>query len=95
MAKELEAEGLNFTREEWIPIYYKGEKLDTRRVDFVVEEVLVEIKARSELLDQDLIQTLSYLKASGFKIALLLNFGAKRLQSKRLVYSPQEPRNPF
>ena len=86
LAKELEAEGLAFAREEWVPIFYKGEKLDTRRVDFIVEEVLVEIKAKGALEEADFIQTLSYLKASGYRVALLLNFGAKHLQTKRLIY---------
>jgi GxxExxY protein len=56
LAKELEAEGLA-TREEWVPIFYKGEKLDTRRVDFIVEDVLVEIKAKAGLEEADFIQT--------------------------------------
>jgi GxxExxY protein len=86
LAKELEAEGLAFAREEWVPIFYKGEKIDTRRVDFVIEDVLVEVKAKAGLEEADFIQTLSYLKASGYRVALLLNFGAKHLQSKRLIY---------
>jgi GxxExxY protein len=86
LARELEAEGLACTREEWVPVFYKGEKLDTRRVDFIIEDVLVEVKAKAELAEADFIQTLSYLKASGYRVALLLNFGARRLQSKRLIY---------
>ena len=85
LAMEMDAAGLEFGREEWIPVFYKGRKIDTRRVDFVVGDCLVEIKARAELLDQDIIQTLSYLKASGYRVALLLNFGAKKLEIKRLV----------
>ena len=87
LAKEFEAEGLAFTREVWVPIFYKGVKLDTRRVDFLVEDVIVEIKAKGNLEDIDFIQTLSYLKASGYQVALLLNFGDQRLQSKRLGHS--------
>ncbi|MBI1742844.1 GxxExxY protein [Candidatus Acetothermia bacterium] len=86
LAQEFEAEGLQFAREEWIPIFYKGEKLDTRRVDFLVEDIIVELKAKASLEDIDFIQTLSYLKALGYHVALLLNFGTQRLQSKRLVY---------
>jgi len=48
--------------------------------------VAVEIKAKAALEDVDFVQTLSYLKASGYKVALLLNFGAKRLGIKRIVY---------
>ena len=87
MAMEMRALGLEFRREERIPVYYKGKKIDTRRVDFVVEDVLVEIKAKSELEDSDYIQTLSYLKASGYKVALLLNFGGEKVAIKRFVNS--------
>ena len=56
-----------------------------KRVDFIIQGVMVEIKTRSELQDVDYIQALSYLKASGYKVGLLLNFGAPRLQIKRLA----------
>jgi GxxExxY protein len=46
---------------------------------------MVELKAKTELEATDVIQTLSYLKASGYKIGLLLNFGAARLGIKRLA----------
>ena len=77
--------GLAFGREEKIPVYYRGRKLHTRRVDFIVEGILVEIKAKAALEPRDFEQTLSYLKASNFKTALLLNFGARRLEIKRIV----------
>ena len=69
----------------WIDVLYKGEKVGRKRVDFIVEECMVEIKAKAALEDVDFIQTLSYLKASGYKVGLLLNFGAKRLEIKRLA----------
>lgn len=55
------------------------------RADFVVAGVMVEIKARSQVVPEDYVQALNYVKASGFKLGLLLNFGAPRLQVKRLV----------
>ena len=59
-------------------------------MDFVVGDgsgdVMVEIKARGELTEVDLIQSLSYLKASGYQVGLLINFGAKKLVVKRLAY---------
>jgi len=82
---ELKARGIEASREEKIPVFYKGAHIDTRRVDFVVEDCIVEIKARSAFLPEDFIQTLSYLKASRFRIALLINFGAEKLEVKRLV----------
>jgi GxxExxY protein len=82
---ELKATGLHFGREVEVPIYYKGEKIDTRRADFVVEDCIVEIKAKRELQPEDYVQALNYLKSSGFPVGLLINFGAKSAEFKRLV----------
>jgi GxxExxY protein len=82
---ELQAKGLDFSREESIPIYYKGKKIDTRRVDFIVDDCLVEIRAKSEMDPEDHVQALSYLKASGYQVGLLVNFGTRRAEFKRLV----------
>lgn len=73
-------------------VCYKGKKVGRKRVDFVVDEVLVEIKAKAALEDVDLVQTLYYLKASVYKVALLLNFGAKQLEIKRIVYETARTR---
>lgn len=85
LALELTAAGLEFTREADIRIYYKGKHIDTRRVDFVIGDCIVEIKARKELLPEDYIQTLNYLKASGYRVALLINFGGQRVEHKRFI----------
>lgn len=85
LAMELEAAGLEFSREVKIPIFYKDRQIDTRRADFLIEDVMVEIKAKSQMAPEDYVQALNYVKASGFKLGLLLNFGAGRLQIKRLV----------
>jgi len=90
LALEFPAHDLEFSREVWIDVHYKGEKVGRKRVDFVVGDetgdVLVEIKAKAALEEVNFVQTLSYLKASGHTVALLLNFGAKRLGIKRIVY---------
>ena len=58
-------------------------------MDFLVEDptgaVMVEIKAKSKIEDVDFVQALSYLKASGYKVGLLINFGSRSLQVKRLA----------
>ena len=87
MALELPSHGLEFVREEWIPIHYRGKKIGRSRVDFVVEDVLVEIKARAELRPEDFVQALSYLRATVYEIGLLINFGGNKLVVKRLVNS--------
>ena len=85
LAMELQAAGVEHTREDNIKVYYKGKHIDTRRVDFVIGDCIVEIKARKELLPEDYIQTLNYLKASDFRVALLINFGSKKAEFKRFV----------
>jgi len=90
LALELPAHGLDFSREVWIEVIYKGQKVGRKRVDFIVEEVMVELKAKAEIEDVDFIQTLSYLKVSGFQVGLLLNFGSKSLDIKRLINTSQE-----
>jgi GxxExxY protein len=75
-----------FEDEFEIKIYYKGEQVGIRRIDFLVEKVVpVEIKAASELSDINIGQAKNYLEASGIEIGLLINFGAASLQFKRMI----------
>jgi GxxExxY protein len=89
LVKELPAHGLEYTREVWIDVVYKGEKVGRKRVDFVIGDdsgdVMVEVKAKARLEEVDFVQTLSYLKASGYRVGLLINFGGKRVEIKRLA----------
>ncbi len=83
---EMHAQGLNFTREHEMKIYYKGADIGTRRVDFFVDDkVMVEIKALINLEDVHLAQAINYLEAYGLDVGLLLNFGARSLQYKRIM----------
>jgi GxxExxY protein len=89
LARELSAHGLEFEREVWIDVQYKGETVGRQRVDFVIGDetggVMVETKAKGTLEDVDFVQALSYLKASGYRVGLLLNFGSRKLGIKRLA----------
>lgn len=80
---------LDAAREQWVDVLYKGEKIGTQRVDFVVSDttgsVILEIKAKAQLEDVDFIQTLSYLKAARCQVGLLINFGGKKLVTRRLI----------
>ena len=87
LALELPGQGLDFSREVWMEIHYHDQVVGRKRVDFIIEGVMVEIKARAQIEDVDVIQTLSYLKASGYGVGLLLNFGTKKLEIKRLVHT--------
>lgn len=76
---------IKFIQEYEMPIYYQGEKIGIRVVDFFVnEKIMVELKAVVNLDDVHLAQGLNYLEASGLEVGLLINFGAKSLQFKRL-----------
>jgi GxxExxY protein len=74
-----------FEREVKLPIYYKGIQIDTRRADFFIDEVVVEIKAKEAFEPKDFEQLLAYLKASNLRIGLLINFGAKKIEIRRLI----------
>jgi GxxExxY protein len=86
LAKEMALQGLSFSREHRMHIMYKGDEIGTRRVDFFVEEqVMVEIKAVIALEDVHLAQAINYLEAYGLDIGLLINFGSRSLQFKRVM----------
>jgi len=77
---------ITFSREYEMPVYYKKQQIGTRRVDFLVEGILsVELKAIIQLEDVHLAQAINYLEAYDLEIGLLINFGAKSLQFKRLT----------
>lgn len=80
--------GIAFSREHEMPIYYKQQQIGTRRVDFLVEGVVsVELKAITKLEDVHLAQAINYLEAYDLEIGLLINFGSKSLEFKRLINS--------
>ena len=86
LTKEMITKGLSFEREFEMQILYKNENVGSRRVDFFIEGVImVEIKALAKLEDLHLTQGLNYLEAYNLEIGLLLNFGSKSLEYKRLI----------
>lgn len=83
---EFDREGIKYQQEMEMPIFYDGIHVGKRRADFLIEEkVVLEIKAVSELTDTYLAQALNYLEALNLETGLLLNFGAKSLEIKRIV----------
>ena len=88
--------GLQFQREVEIPISYDGVVITKRRVDFVVwdgtDELLLETKAKSAILPEDIEQCLLYLHQGGYRLCLLVNFGQKPLGVRRLVHTPDHGR---
>ena len=86
LAIELSLRGIPFEREKKLPIIYKGHTLEKFFVaDFVCYgKIIVELKAVSQLNEVHEAQVLNYLKATGFDVALLVNFGETPVKIKRL-----------
>jgi GxxExxY protein len=88
LAIEFDESGLSHKREIEMPLFYHGQDVGTRRVDFFVEaKVLVELKAVAELNTVHYAQMINYLEAYRIEVGLLLNFGEKSLKFKRFVKS--------
>lgn len=85
LAIELHESELEYVREMEMDLYYKEKKIGVRRVDFFVEHiVMVEIKSVTALEDVHLAQTINYLEAYQLGIGLLINFGSRSLEFKRV-----------
>ncbi len=84
---EFQRQKILYEQEKILRIYYKEHLLNkTYNADFVCyDKIIVETKATSELHSENIAQALNYLKATDFKLALLVNFGAPSLQYKRIV----------
>ncbi|TDN39523.1 GxxExxY protein [Hymenobacter sp. UV11] len=86
LAIELRRAGILFEVEVHLPLFYREEPVGSRRVDFLVEGiVLVELKATTELIALHHAQIINYLKAYHLEVGLLLNFGQESLHYKRFV----------
>lgn len=89
LEREFQAQQIPYVREKELPVYYRGERLNTfYKADFICfGAVIVELKALARLSGTEEAQILNYLKASELHKALLINFGALRLEFKRLVHN--------
>jgi GxxExxY protein len=87
-AYEFQQEDIPYEREKEYKIKYKEIILPRRfNADFVVfDSVILEVKATDGIASDDMAQTINYLKCSGCKVGLILNFGRSRLEIKRVVF---------
>jgi GxxExxY protein len=93
LAIEFKKQRIAYQREMEMTIYYDGEDIGTRRVDFFAEEnIMIELKAIIKLEEVHLAQAMNYCQAYNLPIGLLINFGAKSLEFKR-VYNVNHPEN--
>jgi GxxExxY protein len=93
LAIEMQKNKLEFQKEMEMKIFYEGIDIGTRRVDFFVAEfIMVELKAVIRLEDVHLAQAMNYCQAYNLPIGLLINFGSKSLEYKR-VYNVNHTEN--
>lgn len=87
LAAEFQGQEINFTEEKAIPIKYENVKVGVYRPDFVIDDkIIVEIKAVSFLSRNYLEQMKHYLCGSDYRLGLLVNFGSRRVDIRRIVY---------
>ena len=80
LCHELQLRGIAYERQKEVDVVYKGQILKGQKLDILVEgEVILELKAVAKLPEVATAQTLSYLKSTGLKRGLLMNFGQSRL----------------
>jgi len=92
LAIEMKKQGLNYKRELEMEIFYDDINIGTRRVDFFVEKkIMVELKALSKLEDVHLTQAMNYCQAYNLPSGLLINFGSKSLEFKRVFNVDYKP----
>jgi GxxExxY protein len=92
LALEFQSQNMEYLREVEMPIYYKENHIGTRRADFLVDnKISVELKAVIRLEDVHLAQAINYLEAYNLEIGLLINFGARSLEFKRVANSKFKP----
>lgn len=92
LAIEMKKNGLEFSREFEMPIFYDNVQIGTRRVDFLVEGIIsVEIKAVIQTENVHLAQAMNYLEAYNLEIGLLINFGTNSMEFKRLTNKKYKP----
>ncbi len=86
LEEEFLLQNVPFLREQEISILYKNKLIGTRRVDFLVNQVIcVELKSVIQLEAVHLAQAINYLEAYHLEVGLLINFGARKLEFKRVV----------
>lgn len=84
--EELNDANVIFKTEIELPIFYKKKKIGAHRMDFLVgEKVILELKVKSGLEPVDEAQVITYLKATGYRIGIIANFGSKKLEFKRFI----------
>ena len=87
LSRELDIRHIDNVREKEIEIYYKGVKMDKfYKMDLVVEDIIVELKAVESIVSEHRAQLFNYLRLTQKPIGILINFGESNLHSERYIY---------
>ncbi len=88
---ELKTRGIPYEEQKVVPICYKGKQIGIYRLDLVIDnKVIVELKAVNQINELFKQQLQSYLKATGFQLGYLLNFGSRSVEHARYVNTKKE-----
>ena len=88
LEEEFRENNIPFSSQKQIPVYYKGKDIHANfYADLIVDDkIIIELKSKERLINADEAQILNYLKATGIRLGLLINFGNKRrLEWKRFI----------
>ena len=93
LALELKERNIPFEKEKLLEIHYKRDMLSKKYIaDFICfDKIIVELKALLKLTSDHEAQLLNYLKATGFELGLLVNFGTRKLEHKRMILTKKKP----
>ena len=84
MGLELDALKIPYSRDLWVDLVYRQQRIGHKRVDFVMEDLMILVKAQSHLEVQDEIQASTYLRNSGCKAVLIVNFGGEHFEFREV-----------
>ena len=84
----LKEKGIDYKREIKIPIEFRDSNIEGNQLDFIIEDsIIIDIKAKKYITKQDYIQMQRYLKATNFKLGIIVNFREQSLKPKRIINS--------
>jgi GxxExxY protein len=84
--KELTKNDIPFESEKIVNIYYEKEKIGKHKLDILIDKkIIIEVKSSEKMHELFINQTLGYLKSTGYKLALLVNFGGQKLFIRRFI----------
>ena len=87
LAVELEKRAIHFEQQKPIKVHYEGRIVGDYIADIIVDEkILLELKSAQAISDSFVAQTLNYLKATGIRLGIILNFGPEKMESKRVIF---------